>query len=127
MNYSDKAGRCSPPSAAWWIITSADQGILGGGRNPNKHHAIGEAPNCGAMEYTVADALLYAANCHCSNCRRKTGSAFSLSPQDRGQPEIERPVRPQSRRFQFWAAIASEIRSAVSFPPLKKVGLSVSL
>ncbi len=31
---------------------------------------------CGAVEYSVADALLYAANCHCSNCRRTTGSAF---------------------------------------------------
>ena len=31
---------------------------------------------CGAAEYAVADAFLYAANCHCSNCRRTTGSAF---------------------------------------------------
>jgi hypothetical protein len=31
---------------------------------------------CGAVEYVVADAFLYAANCHCSNCRRTTGSAF---------------------------------------------------
>ena len=31
---------------------------------------------CGAVEYIVADAFLYAANCHCSNCRRTTGSAF---------------------------------------------------
>ncbi|ACB95978.1 GFA family protein [Beijerinckia indica] len=31
---------------------------------------------CGAVEYTVADAFLYAMNCHCSNCRRTTGSAF---------------------------------------------------
>lgn len=31
---------------------------------------------CGAVEYTVADEFLYAANCHCSNCRRTTGSAF---------------------------------------------------
>jgi hypothetical protein len=31
---------------------------------------------CGAVAYTVADALLYAANCHCSDCRRTTGSAF---------------------------------------------------
>jgi len=31
---------------------------------------------CGAVEYAVADAFLYAANCHCSNCRRTTGSAF---------------------------------------------------
>src|SRR6516164_7245513 len=31
---------------------------------------------CGAVRYTVADEFLYAANCHCSNCRRTTGSAF---------------------------------------------------
>ena len=31
---------------------------------------------CGAVEYEVADAFLYAANCHCSICRTATGSAF---------------------------------------------------
>jgi len=31
---------------------------------------------CGAVEYDVADGFVYAANCHCSNCRRTTGSAF---------------------------------------------------
>ncbi len=31
---------------------------------------------CGAVHYAVADAFLYAANCHCSNCRRATGAAF---------------------------------------------------
>ena len=31
---------------------------------------------CGAVEYAVADEFVYAANCHCSNCRRATGSAF---------------------------------------------------
>ena len=31
---------------------------------------------CGTVRYTVADAFLYAMNCHCSNCRRTTGSAF---------------------------------------------------
>ena len=31
---------------------------------------------CGAVRYVVADEFLYAANCHCSNCRRATGSAF---------------------------------------------------
>ena len=28
------------------------------------------------MRYEVADAFAYALNCHCSNCRRTTGSAF---------------------------------------------------
>src|SRR2546429_9828922 len=31
---------------------------------------------CGAVQYRVADEFLYAANCHCSNCRRTTCSAF---------------------------------------------------
>jgi hypothetical protein len=31
---------------------------------------------CGAVAYAVADAFQYAMNCHCSNCRRTTGSAF---------------------------------------------------
>jgi hypothetical protein len=31
---------------------------------------------CRAIAYRVPDAFLYAANCHCSNCRAGTGSAF---------------------------------------------------
>ena len=31
---------------------------------------------CGAVQYEVADEFEYAANCHCSDCRRVTGSAF---------------------------------------------------
>ncbi len=31
---------------------------------------------CGAVRYEVSDAFLYAANCHCSECRAATGSAF---------------------------------------------------
>ncbi len=31
---------------------------------------------CGAVEYSVADDFIYAANCHCSRCRAMTGSAF---------------------------------------------------
>lgn len=31
---------------------------------------------CGAVEYAVRDAFEYALNCHCSQCRRGTGSAF---------------------------------------------------
>ena len=31
---------------------------------------------CGAVRYRVADEFRYAANCHCSNCRAATGSAF---------------------------------------------------
>ena len=36
---------------------------------------VGEC-ECGRVRYTVADAFLYAANCHCSRCRAATGSAF---------------------------------------------------
>lgn len=31
---------------------------------------------CGAVQYAVVDDFAYAANCHCSQCRRATGSAF---------------------------------------------------
>jgi catechol 2,3-dioxygenase-like lactoylglutathione lyase family enzyme len=31
---------------------------------------------CGAVRYRVEDAFVYASNCHCSNCRATTGSAF---------------------------------------------------
>jgi len=31
---------------------------------------------CGTVRYRVADAFRYAANCHCSQCRAATGSAF---------------------------------------------------
>ena len=31
---------------------------------------------CGAVGYDVADAFAYALSCHCSDCRRTTGSAF---------------------------------------------------
>jgi hypothetical protein len=31
---------------------------------------------CGAVRYEVEDAFEYASNCHCSNCRASTGSAF---------------------------------------------------
>ena len=31
---------------------------------------------CGDVRYQVEDSFLYAANCHCSQCRRTTSSAF---------------------------------------------------
>jgi len=31
---------------------------------------------CGAVRYEVEDAFEYALNCHCSRCRKATGSAF---------------------------------------------------
>jgi hypothetical protein len=43
--------------------------------NPNGRVLSGKC-ECGAVRYRVEDAFLYAANCHCSNCRAATGSAF---------------------------------------------------
>jgi hypothetical protein len=37
---------------------------------------LGGSCLCGRVRYEVADAFEYAVNCHCSNCRRTTGSAF---------------------------------------------------
>nr|WP_255682848.1 GFA family protein [Dyella sp. 2HG41-7] len=31
---------------------------------------------CGDVHYCVEDSFLYALNCHCSQCRKATGSAF---------------------------------------------------
>lgn len=44
--------------------------------NPvSARHLAGQC-YCGAVRYEVADEFAYALNCHCSNCRRTTGSAF---------------------------------------------------
>ena len=41
---------------------------------------------CGAVQYAVADEFPYAMNCHCSSCRRTTGSAFkSFAGIERGK------------------------------------------
>jgi hypothetical protein len=44
--------------------------------NPEKASALAGKCLCGAVHYAVADEFVYAANCHCSNCRHATGSAF---------------------------------------------------
>jgi hypothetical protein len=46
--------------------------------SPDKasQHRLAGKCFCGAVHYAVADEFIYAANCHCSNCRRTTGSAF---------------------------------------------------
>jgi hypothetical protein len=52
---------------------------------------------CGAVEYEVADAFDYAMNCHCSNCRRATGSAFKpFAGIERNQLRITRCDKPVS-------------------------------
>ena len=49
----------------------------------NSPHSASEHPRglagsclCGAVTYEVADEFAYAVNCHCSDCRKATGSAF---------------------------------------------------
>jgi hypothetical protein len=42
---------------------------------PNGEPLGGEC-SCGAVRYLVDDAFRYALNCHCSRCRKATGSAF---------------------------------------------------
>ena len=44
--------------------------------NMANDHTLAGKCFCGALHYLVADEFAYAANCHCSNCRRTTGSAF---------------------------------------------------
>jgi len=41
-----------------------------------EHGVLAGSCECGAVRYRVADAFLYASNCHCSRCRAATGSAF---------------------------------------------------
>ena len=43
---------------------------------PDPVRILGGKCECGAVHYEVPDAFLYAGNCHCSNCRAGTGSAF---------------------------------------------------
>ncbi|MEO6003673.1 MAG: GFA family protein [Opitutus sp.] len=43
---------------------------------PNQTRRLAGRCRCGAVQYTVADAFKYAANCHCAECRQQTGSAF---------------------------------------------------
>jgi hypothetical protein len=44
---------------------------------------------CRAVRYVVADEFRYAANCHCSNCRASTGSAFKpFARIERGKLEV---------------------------------------
>lgn len=45
-------------------------------REPYTDAVLSGRCECGAVRYRVADEFLYAANCHCSNCRASTGSAF---------------------------------------------------
>jgi hypothetical protein len=48
---------------------------VAGSANSNARILAGEC-FCRGVRYEVEDAFAYALNCHCSNCRRTTGSAF---------------------------------------------------
>jgi hypothetical protein len=43
---------------------------------PSSSRTLSGRCECRAVAYRVADEFRYAANCHCSNCRASTGSAF---------------------------------------------------
>jgi hypothetical protein len=45
-------------------------------RSTSKPRLLAGRCACGTVEFEVADAFRYAANCHCSDCRRATGAAF---------------------------------------------------
>jgi hypothetical protein len=54
------------------MSSSAPAGL----RGVDDDRLLGGRCECGTVRYTVADSFAYAANCHCSNCRASTGSAF---------------------------------------------------
>ncbi len=66
---------------------------------------------CGAVEYTVDDHFRYALNCHCSNCRRATGSAFKpFAGIERDRLEI---ANGRDRLRLFGSANSHDARCAV--------------
>ncbi len=83
--------------------------------------------NCGAVRYRLTGDPLAVAVCHCSNCRRQSGSAFSVNVIVRGDamhmtgdvatwedPDTE-SGRPVLR--QFCATCGSPIRSLSAASP----------
>ncbi|MDD1532251.1 MULTISPECIES: GFA family protein [unclassified Bradyrhizobium] len=76
-----------------------------GSENSNARILIGEC-YCRTVRFEVADAFSYAMNCHCSNCRRTTGSAFKPFA---GIPQDElRIVRGDDQRLIFGDATAHD-------------------
>lgn len=45
-------------------------------QKPANARILAGSCQCGAVTYEVADEFIFAVNCHCSICRRATGSAF---------------------------------------------------
>ena len=57
-------------------VSHLRQGLaMTGSKNSNARILTGEC-YCRTVRFEVVDAFSYAMNCHCSNCRRTTGSAF---------------------------------------------------
>jgi len=54
---------------------------------------------CGAVQYEVPDNLLYAAYCHCSECRRFSGSAFSALG---GLPKDQLQIKSGKDRIKYF-------------------------
>lgn len=60
---------------------------------------------CGAVHYQVEDAFQYALNCHCSQCRRATGSAFKPFG---GIPIAKLHVTKGADAMQFYGGTGTE-------------------
>jgi hypothetical protein len=66
---------------------------------------------CGAVHYVVKDEFLYALNCHCSKCRRATGSAFkAFAGIERGKLAI---AKGDGQVLVFGAADAGDVHCGV--------------
>lgn len=76
---------------------------------------------CGAVQYAVGDSFEYAMNCHCTQCRRATGSAFKALagiPRDRlavthGTANIMRYGSPDAAHDLHCATCGSLLYSVV--------------
>jgi hypothetical protein len=68
-----------PSVASQDVRSGIDDHVPAAGQSPsdvNAPRVLTGRCLCGAVTYAVADAFHYAMYCHCSNCRRATGSAF---------------------------------------------------
>jgi len=63
---------------------------------------------CGATEYEVEDAFVYAMNCHCSKCRAATGAAYK--PMGGIEREKLRVTREDVPMFVWGEADAGDFR-----------------
>jgi hypothetical protein len=54
----------------------AEEGAMTSSESKASNRVLAGKCRCGAVRYEVSDEFLYAANCHCSECRAATGSAF---------------------------------------------------